>query len=305
MPGSKALALLQNRTKALECLDKLYHKSFKQDATPAEQEQYSEFRLDMLTATFGVREGLLGIPMLDISAKELISPPVFLEAVLADYERATRCSASHNMILRSRLDTMLYLTHACVQRSAVYGHGHELITPTVVQHINEVSFATGKQIAQNITCFKNCRSLNGIMDYTVWWGSEDDLETNLVVIEAKAHGAASLSHGQALISMARKNARKKDCRVFGISTDSYSFYFLAIDNNSVWSFRYVRWSTTAAKIEIIGSIAKIIREAAMLVPISTRFSLEMAHSARSKTGCVIRDVGRDVEMEGVDEVEIW
>ncbi|KAL3452125.1 hypothetical protein BJX65DRAFT_303837 [Aspergillus insuetus] len=45
----------------------------------------------------------------------------------------------------------------------------------------------------------------------------------------------------AMIHKARKRSGKPNCAVFGIGTDSYDFYFLVIDNNSIWSFRYVRW----------------------------------------------------------------
>jgi hypothetical protein len=103
--------------------------------------------------------------------------------------------------MRSRLDVIFYLTHANTQRSAYYGNNDELITPHVAQHINEVHFITEKQISQSITYEKAQRNLNGFMDYTLWWGHQDDLETNLVVVEAKARGGASSSMKEALVSM--------------------------------------------------------------------------------------------------------
>jgi hypothetical protein len=101
--------------------------------------------------------------------------------------------------MRSRLDVIFYLTHADTQRSAYYRN--ELITPRVAQYIDEVHFATEKQISQSITYQQAQRHLNGFMDYTLWWGHRDDLETNLVVVEAKALGGASLGMKQALVSM--------------------------------------------------------------------------------------------------------
>jgi hypothetical protein len=131
-----------------------------------------------------------------------------------------------------------------------------------------------------------------------------------------------------MIHKARKKAGKNNCAVFGIGTDSYDFYFLAIDNNSVWSFRYVRWyaGDEQVKVEIVSRIAKIIREGAGLVPDSTAFwsgsgsgvatgtgtgpatgvAASLA-SVSSRTGCVIRDVeaNGDAEEGGEDAEEIW
>ncbi|KAL2845263.1 hypothetical protein BJY01DRAFT_247739 [Aspergillus pseudoustus] len=322
MARSKVSTMIQTTNKTLERLDKWYHRGIKQKAGDSQRQEYMEatrpmrslseknapslaigdFQSNMLEKTFGVREGPRGCPILDISRNEMICIPIPLEPVLDNFERATRRSNQNETIMRSRLDIMLYLTLANEQRSAFYGH--DLITPAVAQHMDEVSWAPEKHISQNVTYNNACRNLNGVMDYTLWWGIADDLETNLVVVEAKAKDAASLSRAQALVSMAmihaaRKRAGKRDCRVFGIGTDSYDFWFLAIDNNSVWTSHYIRWYTSADKREIISRIGKIIREAAALVPTSNRSSLETAASVRSKTGLIISDH----EMEDVNEEE--
>jgi hypothetical protein len=217
MPENKALTLLQNRTKAVKRLDRWYHRHIEPEATPAEQEKYTEitaairsilekeaprlaiadFRSDVLQAVFGVCEGDPRTnPMLDLSTDELVSIPgsladQFIETVLAAYSRATPCSAENTRFIRSRLDAIHYLALGEMQRSP----------PRAAQYIDKVSFATGKQIAQNITYLKYQRNLTGIMDYTLWWGNGCDLETNLVVVVAKELGAASLSRGEALVGI--------------------------------------------------------------------------------------------------------
>ncbi|KAL3492727.1 hypothetical protein BJX62DRAFT_202234 [Aspergillus germanicus] len=314
--------------KALEYMENLYHKALEHKATPEEKKQHEvvtglvrslsqkgaslaigDFEEQMLMATFGVREATGNSPSLKISRKELICLPIPLETVLSDFESATRGSKDNETKMRSRLDVIFYLTHADTQRSAYYRN--ELLTPRVAQHIDEVHFATEKQISQSITYQQAQCHLNGFMDYTLWWGHRDDLETNLVVVVAKALGGASLGMKQALVSMAmihsaRKKSGKKDCRVFGIGTDSFDFFFVAIDNDSTWGSHYVRWRSTAEKIEIISRIAKIIREAAALVPTSNRASIDSADSVSSQTGCKIEDVEKDIAMKGVeDEEEEW
>ncbi|KAL2801091.1 hypothetical protein BJX66DRAFT_289002 [Aspergillus keveii] len=308
--------------KALEYMENLYHKALEQKATPEEKKEHEavtglvrslsqkgaslaigDFEEQMLMAIFGVREATGNSPSLKISRKELICLPIPLETVLTDFETVTRGSKDNETKLRSRFDVIFYLTHADTQRSAYY-RNNELITPRVAQHIDEVHFATEKQISQTITYQQAQRHLNGFMDYTLWWGHQDDLETNLVVVEAKALGGASLGMKQALVSMAmihsaRKKSGKKDCRIFGIGTDSFDFFFLAIDNDSTWGSHYVRWRSTAEKIEIVSRIAKMIREAAALVPTSNRASIDSADSVRSQTGCKIEDVA----MKGVEEEE--
>ncbi|KAL3456133.1 hypothetical protein BJX64DRAFT_271220 [Aspergillus heterothallicus] len=323
MVGSKLLAYIQNQTKQVERLDRWYNRWIKHKTAPAQQREYAEvtrlmrslseneapslaigaFESQMLNKTFGVQEGSPDAAILDITPAEYICLPIPLESVLADFEQATRGSTQNETIVRGRLDLILYLTLADQQRSAFYGH--KLISSRIVHHIEEVFWATEKQISQNITYNKARRNLNGFMDYSLWWGNAEDVETNMVVVEAEAKGAASLSREQALVSMcmiyaARKKAGKEDCRVFGIGTDSYEFHFIAIDNNGVWSWRHVRWYTTANKLEIISRIGKIIREAAKLVPTSNRSSTDTAASVMSQTGLIVRDI----PMEEVDEEEV-
>ncbi|KAL3452135.1 hypothetical protein BJX65DRAFT_303847 [Aspergillus insuetus] len=279
--------------KALEYMDSLSHKALENKATPEEKKKHE---------VVPVSEATRDSSILKINRKELICLPIPLESVLSDFASATRGFKDNETKMRSRLDVIFYLTHGDTQRSAYYRN--ELITPRVAQHINEVHFATEKQISQSITYEQAQRNLNGFMDYTLWWGHRDDLETNIVVVEAKARGGARWGMKQALVSTAmihstRKKFGKKNCRVFGIGTDSFDFIFLAIDSESTYRSHSVCWRYTAEKIEIVSRIAKIIREAAALVPTSNRASIDSADSVRSQTGCKIEDVA----MKGVEDGE--
>ncbi|KAL3462380.1 hypothetical protein BJX64DRAFT_288500 [Aspergillus heterothallicus] len=247
---------IQTHTNLLDRLDRLCQKSIKRKVAPEEQGEFvvltrimrslsgedgeslaiGAFEDNMLEPIFGVREGNPATQILRLNENERVCLPIPLEVVLADFAKATQRSAQNEFLIRSRLDAILYLTLADSHRSALYGH--DLITPAVGQHIDSVSWATEKHISQNIVYQNSCSNPNGSMDYTLWWGSPDDLETNIVVVAAKRKNASTQSCAQALVAMTmihavRRQTGQKDCRVFGVGTDSVDFHFLAIDSDSI------------------------------------------------------------------------
>ena len=105
------------------------------------------------------------------------------------------------------------------------------------------------------------RLLNGHPDYSVWY-DDKAFGTNLVIVEAKRAESSQMGHGQclaymgklflssismrasnaisdsvpniiiAMVHRVRKEEGKKNAIVYGCCTDSYSFSFFRIDNES-------------------------------------------------------------------------
>ncbi|KAJ5765665.1 hypothetical protein N7520_005224 [Penicillium odoratum] len=80
--------------------------------------------------------------------------------------------------------------------------------------------------------------LTGRPDYTVWYGDDDDLAVNIVMMEVKATDLAltgvpqALGHG----SSERKKCSKADCQVYGLAGDDKTFSCLKINNQSPKAF---------------------------------------------------------------------
>jgi hypothetical protein len=79
-----------------------------------------------------------------------------------------------------------------------------------------------------------------------------------------------MTHSTAMIHAVRKVSGKRNCRMFGLGTDSYDFYFIGIENDSVYSYRLLEWWAADDKREIVSLLGKIMREAALLVPTGHR-----------------------------------
>ncbi|KAL4787646.1 hypothetical protein BJX76DRAFT_354125 [Aspergillus varians] len=254
------------------------------------------FENQLLNSTFNLRLGAVNGPNWALRHEDLVCKPVVLSRVLDDFQAAVGNSQENEALIRTRLSAILLLTLADEKRPAS-SHSNS-VPPIVAQNIQGVFWGFEKQIAKKIN-YKNAHhNLNGFLDYCLWWGSPDDLETNLVVVEAKASGHASAGRCQALVSMAmihtaRKQAGKRDCQVFGIGTDSYEFNFITIDNNSEYSWVNLFWSTEASQIAIVSQITRIMRHAAALAPTSTRHSNVSATSVSQLTGCTITNVATE------------
>ena len=95
------------------------------------------------------------------------------------------------------------------------------------------------------------RLLNGNPDYSVWY-DDKAFGANLVIVKAKRAGSSQMGHGQclaymgklflssisilniiiAMVHRVRKEEGKKNAIVYGCCTDSYTFSFFRIDNES-------------------------------------------------------------------------
>ncbi|KAL2861899.1 hypothetical protein BJX68DRAFT_260699 [Aspergillus pseudodeflectus] len=105
------------------------------------------------------------------------------------------------------------------------------------------------------------------------WGSRANVETNLVVVQAKEFYHASSCVPQAITYMAilyhaRKQAGRFNSPIYGLATDSWNWYFLRLDPDGVVSKHMVDWHTDP--VEVVSHIHKIMDHAACLASMCSR-----------------------------------
>ncbi|CRL20651.1 unnamed protein product [Penicillium camemberti] len=83
--------------------------------------------------------------------------------------------------------------------------------------------------------------LTGRPDYSIWYGDEEEVSVNVNAIEAKSDSGFSSGIPQVLgeinssggaVHLHRKQQKKLDCTVYGVSADKYNFWFGKLDENS-------------------------------------------------------------------------
>ncbi|KAJ5859930.1 hypothetical protein N7534_005207 [Penicillium rubens] len=124
--------------------------------------------------------------------------------------------------------------------------------------------------------------LSGSPDYGIWYGEEEDLDLNVVIMEAKRPNSASEGVPQALAYMAkgcvhkqRKDLGKADTTVYGISTDAMNFTFMKLDNKSQWSFKLVGVVANGFE-QVLGLLVYLMTKAALMSPASSRHASRRA-----------------------------
>ncbi|KAL2798986.1 hypothetical protein BJX66DRAFT_333660 [Aspergillus keveii] len=267
--------------KALERVDLLYHTEMKHILGASSQRQYedataslrgvlsqeapplalADFDSDMLRTTFGVtRHPSIG-EMLQVERAERVSL-----SRIHSFSKSTpqrRADQTKQTSSSNRLYTILELTLTETQRFNVVAATSPLNPPP---HMDALRWSMQSPISMSLTYEGRQRRLNGVLDYMLLWGARQHSETNLVVVAGKSRGAASLAREEALVAMSmihavRKVSGKRNCRMFGLGTDSYDFYFIGIENDSVYSYRLLEWWVADDKRDIVSLLGKI-----MLIP---------------------------------------
>ncbi|KAI2687592.1 hypothetical protein CBS147332_113 [Penicillium roqueforti] len=112
--------------------------------------------------------------------------------------------------------------------------------------------------------------LSGRPDYGIWYGEEEDIDLNVVIMEAKKLASGTVGIPQALEYMGcvhkqRKELGKADTTVYGISTDTMTFTFMKLDNESRWSFKMVGAVGNGFE-QVLGLLVYLMEKAASISP---------------------------------------
>ncbi|KAF3013386.1 hypothetical protein E8E15_004461 [Penicillium rubens] len=132
--------------------------------------------------------------------------------------------------------------------------------------------------------------LTGRPDYGVWYGEEEAVSLNVVIVEAKRELGGM---EQALGYMGTK---KKDCTIYGIASNGYDFVFLKIDNDSKWSDRKIT-TRDGNYDEVLGVLVHMFTKAAVMSPAHSKEPPRQQQSSGESAATKL-SVQEDVEMAG-------
>ncbi|KAL3485647.1 hypothetical protein BJX62DRAFT_242728 [Aspergillus germanicus] len=229
--------------------------------------------------TFGLKRETTRTQIWSLAAYEKRGVSNHLRQMLLDWDEAFKGVDQNEMEIRGRLNSIVVAILAAKRREEYGQHGagkgfnKRTSTETLAQYKSlrwtlERAFTFRWKIKGKLT------EIKGRMDFALWYGNREDLETNMVVVEAKRLHDAGQGVPQAIIYMAilhkaRKQAGRTNSPIYGIATDSWDWHFLRLDPISgVVSTHFVNWHTDP--IEVISLIHKIIDQAACLTPAPSR-----------------------------------
>ncbi|OQD67956.1 hypothetical protein PENPOL_c003G06969 [Penicillium polonicum] len=118
--------------------------------------------------------------------------------------------------------------------------------------------------------------LRGRPDYWLRYGAHANLETNLVIVEAKTwdelgKGERQLLGYMGLVHAGRIERGKGNTTVYGISTDSMTFNFYQINERSKWYSKTLTWGyTNEENHTIVHLLLQLIDLASAQSPAHTR-----------------------------------
>ncbi|KNG83481.1 hypothetical protein ANOM_006671 [Aspergillus nomiae NRRL 13137] len=205
---------------------------------------------------FGIKEGGEDNPW-RFTQDELRAVPDNLKYILADYEVATGGSPENEALMRCRIDAILLTCLAAQKRASARDSSSSILS---------VHLRCETDMLLPWTYQGERKIVSGTTDYSLWYQAPQEMECNLLVVEAKRKGVSGDYQALAYMAMlhhARKEIQRKDVSIYGIATDSFTWTFLYLDNSGKWSRRTYQWESGQGNL-IVSMIHKIIRRAASL-----------------------------------------
>ncbi|KAL3485651.1 hypothetical protein BJX62DRAFT_242733 [Aspergillus germanicus] len=205
---------------------------------------------------FGLRHETARGQSWDLKASEKRSLPGHLEKLLHGWDEVFR-SIEQNEIIQSWLNSIIVLTLAARRRGPAFvqhGAQRKSITSTNVS----ASYENLRWVLEKPLWFR-CKirgkrtKIQIRTDYALWYGSRANLDTNLVVVQAKRLYDASCCGPQVIAFMAivhrlRKQRGRMNAPIYGIATDTWYWYFLRLDPDGVVSKHVVDWNTDPMEV---------------------------------------------------------
>ncbi|KAJ5197557.1 hypothetical protein N7449_008036 [Penicillium cf. viridicatum] len=197
-------------------------------------------------------------------AEDFLEFFTFLERSLEYLEIAHDGSTKAEAQVRARLDIILGLVLGFAKEDG------RIITG------NSVSWGYETPFWKTVRMKSREKMLRGQPDYALWYGAQANLETNLVIVEAKSReklgkGERQLLGYMGLVHAGRTERGKTDTTVYGISTDSVTFNFYRINERSKWCSKVLTWGYTLEENkEIVGLLLTIMKLASSQSPQHSR-----------------------------------
>ncbi|CAG7996292.1 unnamed protein product [Penicillium salamii] len=149
-------------------------------------------------------------------------------------------------------------------------------------------------------------TLSGRPDYGIWYGKEEDIDLNVIIMEAKRPTNSSQGIPQALAYMAcvhrcRKDIGKADTTVYGIATDAAIFTFMKLDNESRWSIKHVDVVGNGFE-QVFGIIIHLMQKAASVSPAASKRTSRRTQQGSGDSDLIFdHNPRRDAELD--DELD--
>ncbi len=120
-------------------------------------------------------------------------------------EAFARCLLN-NIVLYCIATEKRYAEHHIQTNPVAVPEDRQPRTQTPSPQLAELLLRFETELAFPVNFKKEKRQLVGKADFTLWYDDEDSMGTNLVVVEAKCEGTASLAAGQLIAYMGRISA---------------------------------------------------------------------------------------------------
>ncbi|PTU25066.1 hypothetical protein P175DRAFT_0409036, partial [Aspergillus ochraceoroseus IBT 24754] len=195
---------------------------------------------------------ILGLTLVVDDELDFVPPipvPQDLKLWLEKSDRAHGASRANEASIRCKLNLLLVCAHDLVSSSL-----HNSASPLNIQMERTWAYSPVKWKGKTWM-------LSGRPDYGIWYGEEEDIDLNVVIMEAKRPNSGTEGIPPALAYM--------DTTVYGISTDAMNFTFMKLDNESRWSVKPVCVVGNGFE-QVLGLLVYLVKKAASMSPAASQ-----------------------------------
>ncbi|OJD17285.1 hypothetical protein AJ78_02619 [Emergomyces pasteurianus Ep9510] len=228
----------------------------------------------------------------DLPSEDMCMVPHCLRTLLSDLDFVSSGRKSEGLV-RCRLNLILFTCLAAEERYCNAVLADPSIAPPNTEILSRQTSPTPSTASWNCsgpemvrlsveTAFsseidynRRARLLYGTADFALWYGSVEELATNLVVVAVSGEATARQGEGKCLALMSivhsrRREDGRKNATVYGVCSDGVEFYFLRLDNDSKVSRigTGLDWNWGKASV-IVSHVRNIMRLALEATPTST------------------------------------
>lgn len=137
----------------------------------------------------------------DLSILSYVRMLTQIEHILAYYDLATKGSPHNETLLRSQIDAIILSTISMIKRESVYNPRLSTGSVQPADSINSLHLQVGRSIECPWRVNHKEYLLSGMVDYSLWLGTFEGFETNLVMVEVKKTGSLDEGMFQCLAYM--------------------------------------------------------------------------------------------------------
>ncbi|KAJ5437432.1 hypothetical protein N7445_005976 [Penicillium cf. griseofulvum] len=255
--------------------------------------------LDLTSLSLPDIQKILGLTLVvddEFDSVAPISIPEDLRVWLEKPDRAHGASYTNEASIRCKLNLLLVCAHDLVSSSATQ-------SATLLNIQMERTWAYSP-----VEWMETSWVLLGRPDYGIWYGEKEDLDLNVIIIEAKRPCSGTEGILQALAYMGcvhkkRKDLGKTGTTVYGISTDAMNFSFMKLDNESriSWSFKLIGVVGNGFE-QVLGLLVYLMKKAASMSPATSKRTSRRTQQGSGESDLIF-NYGPNMDYEMDDEID--